>query len=66
MVCNINIIYGNLKSEKLTRLCPETSTKLYVHEFSFKNALTVIIDPYGFIVLLHLLGYNYSIKNFGC
>ncbi len=34
LVCNVNIVYGNLKSE---RLCPETSTKLYVHEFGFKS-----------------------------
>jgi hypothetical protein len=30
LVCNVNIVYGNL-----SRLCPETSTKLYVHEFGF-------------------------------
>jgi hypothetical protein len=27
--------YINLKSEELSRLCPETSKKLYVHEFGF-------------------------------
>ncbi len=35
LVCNVNIVYGNLSSEKLARLCPENSTKLYVHEFGF-------------------------------
>ncbi len=35
LLCNLNIIYGNLKSENSQRLCPETSTKLYVHEFGF-------------------------------
>jgi hypothetical protein len=36
MVCNVNIVYGNLKSENSLRLCPETSTilcRLCVHEF---------------------------------
>ncbi len=32
LVCNVNIVYENLKSE--TRLCPETSIKLDVHGFS--------------------------------
>jgi hypothetical protein len=27
--------YRNLKSEELSRLCPEASKKLYVHEFGF-------------------------------
>jgi hypothetical protein len=27
--------YKNLKSGELSRLCPETSKKLYVHEFGF-------------------------------
>jgi hypothetical protein len=35
LVCNVNIVYGNLKYENSSRLCPETSTKLYVHEFGF-------------------------------
>jgi hypothetical protein len=30
---DVNLEYGNLKLE-LARLCPETSTKLYVHEFT--------------------------------
>jgi hypothetical protein len=28
--------YRNLKSGELSRLCPETSKKLYVHEFGFR------------------------------
>ncbi len=32
LVCNVNIVYGNLKSENC-QVRPETSTKLYVHEF---------------------------------
>jgi hypothetical protein len=35
LVCNVNIVYENLKSENVSRLCPETATKLYVHEFGF-------------------------------
>jgi hypothetical protein len=31
--------YRNLKSEELSRLCPETLTKLYVYEFGF---LTIV------------------------
>jgi hypothetical protein len=31
--------YRNLKYEKLSRLCPETSTKFYVHEFGFWTLL---------------------------
>ncbi len=34
MICNINIVYGNLW--ELSRLSPETSTKLYDHEFGFR------------------------------
>ncbi len=36
-VCNVNIVHGNLTFENSTRLCPETSTKLYVHEFGSRN-----------------------------
>jgi hypothetical protein len=37
-VCNVNNVYGNLKSENSPEYaCPETSTKLYVHEFSFRK-----------------------------
>jgi hypothetical protein len=35
LVCNVNVVYRNLKSEIAQDLCPETSTKLYVHEFGF-------------------------------
>ncbi len=31
LVCNVNIVYGT----ETSRLSPETSTKLYVHEFDF-------------------------------
>jgi hypothetical protein len=36
LVCNVNIVYGNLKSENFQDYGPETSTKLYVHEFGFR------------------------------
>ncbi len=36
--CNVNIVYGNLKSE----ISQETSTKLYVHEFGFS---TICVAP---------------------
>jgi hypothetical protein len=36
LVCNVNIIYA--WKPQLSRLCPETSTKLYVHEFDFRFA----------------------------
>jgi hypothetical protein len=37
LVCNVNIVFGNLKSEISQDYAqrPETSTKMYVHEFSF-------------------------------
>jgi hypothetical protein len=35
--CNVNILYGNLKSKK-----SQTSTKLYVHEFGFRLKCCVI------------------------
>ncbi len=41
LVCNVNIVYENLLTFyklqvwELSRLCPETSTKLYVHNFGF-------------------------------
>ncbi len=34
-VWNVNIAYGKHQVWELSRLCPETSTKLYVHEFDF-------------------------------
>jgi hypothetical protein len=37
LVCNVNIVYR----KQLSRLCPETSTKLYVHEFGFCIQYTV-------------------------
>jgi hypothetical protein len=44
LVFNVNIVYGNLKSEdSQDRLCPETSTKLYVHEFSFWSFMCVLL-----------------------
>ncbi len=36
-VCNVNIVYGNLKYENSQYDAPETSTKLYVHEFCFRR-----------------------------
>ncbi len=35
LVCNVNIVYKKPQVGELSRLCPETSTKLYVHEFGF-------------------------------
>jgi hypothetical protein len=43
LVCNVHIVYGYLKSEKLSRLFPETSSKLYVHEFGFWYRATSLI-----------------------
>ncbi len=34
LVCNVNILYGNLKSENSQDDAQQTSTKLYVHEFA--------------------------------
>jgi hypothetical protein len=36
LICNVNIVYGNLMSEK-SRLCPETSNKLYFQEFGLSK-----------------------------
>jgi hypothetical protein len=34
LVCTVNIVYGKLKTENSPdNLCPELSTKLYVHDF---------------------------------
>jgi hypothetical protein len=42
VVCNANIVNGNLKCEKeLPRLCPETSTKSSVYEFGFRSDYTM-------------------------
>jgi hypothetical protein len=42
VVCDVNIVYGNLKCEKeFSRLCPETSTKLSVYEFGFRSDYTM-------------------------
>jgi hypothetical protein len=50
LVCNVNIVYENLKSENSQefRLCPETSpsTKLYIYEFGFRPQFTVIESLY--------------------
>jgi hypothetical protein len=36
LVCNVNIVYENLKSEKSQDYAQaETSTKFYIHEFGF-------------------------------
>ncbi len=37
LVCNVNIVYGNLTSEDSQRLCPEISTKFCVHKFGFST-----------------------------
>ncbi len=37
LVCDLNIVYGRKPQVwELSRLCPEASTKLYVHEFGFR------------------------------
>jgi hypothetical protein len=36
LVCNINIVNGNLKFENSQDNAPETSTKLHGHEFGFR------------------------------
>jgi hypothetical protein len=45
LVCNVNIVYRYLKSLELSRLCPETSTKLYVHEFCFSILMYIQTRP---------------------
>ncbi len=45
LVCNVNTVCGNLKSEN-SRLCTETSTKLYVHEFGFRTYPVQVIVFY--------------------
>jgi hypothetical protein len=35
LVCNVNIVLRKPQVWELSILCPETSTKLYVHEFGF-------------------------------
>jgi hypothetical protein len=36
LVCSVNIVHGNLKLENSQDYaCPETSIKLYIHEFGF-------------------------------
>ncbi len=42
LACNVNIVYGNLKSEN-SQVCIETSTKLYVHEFGFWFVIVNIV-----------------------
>jgi hypothetical protein len=40
-VCNVNIVYRNFKSENSQDYGPETSMKLYVHEFAFWTFISV-------------------------
>ncbi len=55
LVCNVKIVYGNLKSEKSTiRLCIETSMKLYVHEFGFWSTGKNKINSLFFLTQLKL------------
>jgi len=42
LVCNVNIVYKKPQVGELSRLCPETSTKLYVHEFGFRSQLQIL------------------------
>jgi hypothetical protein len=42
LVCNVNIVYINLKHGEHSKLCPETSTKFYVHEFGIRNESLLI------------------------
>jgi hypothetical protein len=41
LVCNVNTVYG-----KFSRLCPETSTKLHVHEFGLRCCDTIVLYLY--------------------
>ncbi len=50
LVCNVNIVYGNLKSENF-QIIPETSTKLYVHEFGFWSCLDNVQGAWLLIAL---------------
>jgi hypothetical protein len=36
LVCNVNIVYGNLKSENSQEYALKPQRKLYVHEFGFR------------------------------
>ncbi len=46
LVCTLNIIFGNQVWE-LSRLCPETSMKLYVHESGFWMRIVKKVSKYS-------------------
>ncbi len=41
LVCNVNIVFGNLKSENSQDFCPATLAKHYVHEFGLRSHLAM-------------------------
>jgi hypothetical protein len=41
--CNVNIVYGNLKSENSQDNVQKTSTKLYVYEFGFSSLSSLLL-----------------------
>ncbi len=45
LVCSLNIVYIRKPQVwELSRLCPETSTKLYIHEFGFRSRIIIDIS----------------------
>jgi hypothetical protein len=45
LVCNVNIVYGNLKSKNSQYYAhKETLTKLYVHEFGFRTIENIKVN----------------------
>ncbi len=63
LVCNVNFVYGNIKLRTL-RKWPETSMKLYVHEFGYWAKCTVLHckenQLYDYICII------YSLCEFSC
>ncbi len=52
----MNIAYINLKSGQLSRLCPETSIKLYIHEFGFRIFLGQTLQKGPLICPVYICG----------
>jgi hypothetical protein len=52
LVCNVNIVDRNLKSENSQDYGPETSMKLYVHEFAFWTFISVPRSDVCFVPFL--------------
>jgi hypothetical protein len=52
----VKIVYGNLKSENSQ--CPETSTKLYIHEFGFWTSEgKFLATDWGIKLYIHDFGF---------